>query len=95
MNGSWGTAINSSGHVVGWAGKYKGQAGGNHTWEYQGFLYTDSLGLVDLSTLISNPPPGLDRQSIRPVSINDYPSHVYGQILINSNVGAFVLTPDR
>jgi probable HAF family extracellular repeat protein len=85
---SWSRAINSRGHVVGWAAEYPGDVSA-------GFLYTDSAGFVDLATLISNPPPELDVQSIDPVAINDFADHTYGQILVGTNLGGFVLTPSK
>lgn len=76
---SWsrGFAINSSSHVV-------GQSGESHDWtdpRQAGFLYTDETGMLDIATLISNPPEGWDPTSIYPVAVGDpVPGESFGDI---------------
>jgi probable HAF family extracellular repeat protein len=88
---SWGVAINSSGQVVGYTS--------NSSTASAGFLYVPGSGMVDLSTLITNPPAGLDPRTIQPGGINDYGGHNFGQVAgvatVNGVRRAFVLTPDR
>jgi probable HAF family extracellular repeat protein len=86
-------AINSQGHVVGTSSQYAGQR------PTRPFLYTDPTGMVDLSTLISNLPAGLDLNTLVPEAINDYAGHAFGQISANAVISGtsrpFLLTPDR
>jgi probable HAF family extracellular repeat protein len=93
---SWsrGFAINSSGHVV-------GQSGESHDWtdpRQAGFLHTDETGMLDIATLVSNPPAGWDPMSIYPVAVGDPASGedfgpIGGSVKINDINVPFLLRP--
>lgn len=100
---SWsrGSAINSQGQVV---GPSSISTGGTYIdQENRTFLYTDANGMLDLWSLIENPPPGMTATDVDVygMTINDgviLPGgglSSFGQIGGTIQGTAFLLTPDR
>ncbi len=76
---SYGRAINSKGQVVGYADTAGDVA--RHA-----FVWSAHEGMVDLNTVMDNPPPGLNLTDATALSDNGY-------IVANSTVGLVLLTP--
>jgi len=85
-------AVNDVGQVV---GDVNGIVNG-YANQYIAFLHTPATGMLDLWSLILNPPAGMVKGGIVVRKIyNPDSGRTFGQILISTSAGYYVLTPNK